>query len=78
MINYGIIDDSIIFTHTYGDLHIYQNHREQVDLQMTRLHRKLPKLWLNPKVKDLFEFTFEDIALKDYDPHPAIKGEVAV
>lgn len=67
-----------VFTHTYGDLHIYQNHREQVDLQMSRLHRKLPKLWLNPQVKDLFKFKFEDIRLEGYDPHPAIKGEIAV
>jgi len=67
-----------VFTHTYGDLHIYQNHREQIDLQMSRAHRKLPKLWLNPHVKNLFDFKFDDIKLQGYDPHPAIKGEVAV
>ena len=66
------------FTHTYGDLHIYQNHREQIDVQLKRSHKKLPKLWLNPKVKNLFDFKFEDIKLEGYDPHPAIKGEVAV
>lgn len=66
------------FTHSYGDAHIYTNHTEQLKLQMSRTHKKLPKLVLNPHVKDLFKFKFEDIELKDYDPHPAIKGEVAV
>lgn len=66
------------FTHTYGDLHIYENHREQIALQMTRNPKALPKLRLNSNVKDLFKFTFEDVVLKDYDPHPAIKGQVAV
>lgn len=66
------------FTHTYGDLHIYSNHREQVKLQMSREPKKLPSLWLNPEVKDLFLFKYDDIKLVDYNPHPAIKGEVAV
>ena len=66
------------FTHTYGDLHIYTNHLDQINLQKTRLPRKLPKLWLNPAVKNLFDFKYEDIRLEGYDPHPAIKGEVAV
>lgn len=66
------------FTHTYGDLHIYTNHIDQVKLQMTREPKKLPKLWLNPEVKSLFDFKYEDIKLEGYDPHPAIKGEVAV
>lgn len=66
------------FTHTYGDLHIYKNHQDQVKLQMSREPKLLPKLWLNPKVKNLFDFKFEDIKLKDYNPHPAIKAEVAV
>jgi thymidylate synthase len=66
------------FTHTYGDLHIYTNHLDQLKLQKSRIPRKLPSLWLNPKVKDLFAFKYEDIKLENYNPHPAIKGEVAV
>ena len=66
------------FTHTYGDLHIYENHREQIKTQLRREPMPLPKLWLNPAVKNLFYFKFEDIALVDYQSHPAIKGEVAV
>ena len=67
-----------VFTHTYGDLHIYRNHMQQVDLQMGRLPKLLPKLWLNSDVKNLFDFKFEDIKLIGYEPHPAIKAEVAV
>ncbi len=66
------------FTHTYGDLHIYRNHMAQVDLQLGRIPKLLPKLRLNPDVKSLFDFKYEDIQLLDYDPHPAIKAEVAV
>lgn len=66
------------FTHTYGDLHIYRNHMEQVDLQLGRTPKLLPKLWLNPKVTNLFDFKYEDIKLEGYEPHPAIKAEVAV
>lgn len=66
------------FIHTMGDAHIYSNHLEQVKLQLTREPRPLPKLTLNPEVRDLFQFKFEDIVLTGYDPHPAIKGEVAV
>ncbi len=66
------------FVHTYGDLHLYNNHLEQVKLQLSREPKALPKLVLNPDVKDLFKFKFEDIKLEGYDPHPAIKGEVAV
>lgn len=67
-----------VFTHTYGDLHIYANHMEQVRTQMNRDPKPGPKLWLNPAVKNLFDFKYEDIKLEGYDPHPAIKGEVAV
>lgn len=67
-----------VFTHTYGDLHIYRNHMQQVDLQMGRLPKLLPSLRLNPNVTDLFAFKYEDIGLIGYEPHPAIKAEVAV
>ena len=66
------------FIHTFGDAHIYNNHREQIDLQLSRDPRPLPKMVLNPEVKDIFEFSFEDFSLLDYDPHPHIKGVVAV
>lgn len=66
------------FVHTLGDAHIYNNHFDQVNLQLSRDPRPLPKLRLNPEVKDLFAFRFEDLAIEDYDPHPHIKGAVAV
>lgn len=66
------------FIHTLGDAHIYSNHIEQVQLQLTRDFRALPKLKLNPAVTNVFDFKFEDITIEGYDPHPAIKGEVAV
>lgn len=66
------------FVHTLGDAHIYSNHIEQVQLQLTRTPRPLPKMKINPEVSDIFDFKFSDFELTDYDPHPHIKGEVAV
>ena len=66
------------FVHTFGDLHLYANHVEQADLQLTRETRALPNLKLNPQVKDIHDFTFEDFELVGYDPHPPIKAPVAV
>jgi thymidylate synthase len=66
------------FVHTFGDAHIYTNHFKQVQLQLTREPRSLPKMRINPDVKDLFAFRFEDFTLEDYDPHPHIPGIVAV
>src|SRR5688572_29170673 len=66
------------FVHTFGDVHIYSNHMEQVDLQLSRDPRPLPKLYLNPEVKDLFGFSYDDIRIDDYNPWPAIKAAVAV
>ncbi len=66
------------FIHTFGDAHIYNNHMEQVELQLSREPRPLPKMVLNPEIKDIFDFKFEDFTLVDYNPHPHIKGVVAV
>ena len=66
------------FVHTFGDAHIYLNHLDQVRLQLTREPRPLPKMTLNPEVKDLFSFQYEDFQLTDYNPHPHIPGIVAV
>jgi thymidylate synthase len=66
------------FIHTFGDLHIYENHIEQVKLQLTREPKPLPKLWLNPEIKNIDNFKLEDIRLDNYESHPAIKGDVAV
>lgn len=66
------------FIHTLGDAHIYTNHFEQVQLQLTREPRKLPVMKINPDVKDIFSFQFSDFELVDYDPYPLIKGAVSV
>ncbi|MBH46850.1 MAG: thymidylate synthase [Halobacteriovorax sp.] len=66
------------FVHTMGDAHLYSNHIEQAQLQLSREPRALPQMKINPDVKDIFEFNFEDFELVGYDPHPHIKGKVAV
>lgn len=66
------------FVHTFGDAHIYNNHVEQLELQLSRTPKKLPTIKMNPKIKDIEAFTFEDFELVDYDPHPHIKGKVAI
>ena len=66
------------FVHTFGDAHIYSNHFEQMNIQLKREPRSLPTMKLNPSVTNIFDFRFEDFTLEDYDPHPHIKGKVAV
>ena len=66
------------FVHTFGDAHIYNNHLEQIDLQLSRVPRRLPKMKMNPSVKNIFDFNFEDFELTNYDPYPHIKGLVSV
>ena len=66
------------FVHTLGDAHIYSNHFEQTELQLSRKPKQLPKMIINPAVKSIFDFKYEDFQLEDYDPHPHIKGKVAV
>ncbi len=66
------------FVHTFGDVHLYLNHIEQAHTQLSRTPRPLPKMQINPEVKDIFGFVYEDFTLLDYDPHPAIRAEVSV
>ncbi|MEP1096264.1 MAG: thymidylate synthase [Cyclobacteriaceae bacterium] len=66
------------FVHTFGDAHLYSNHMEQAELQLSREIRALPTMKINPDVNDIFDFTYEDFELQNYDPHPHIKGAVAV
>ena len=66
------------FVHTFGDVHIYNNHLEQTKLQLSRLPKSLPQMKINPEIKNIFDFKFEDFTLENYDPHPHIKASVAV
>jgi thymidylate synthase len=66
------------FVHTLGDAHLYLNHLEQADLQLTRTPRPLPRMHINPAVRSIFDFRYEDFALSGYAPHPHIRAEVAV
>ena len=66
------------FVHTFGDVHIYNNHFEQVEKQLSREPKSLPTMKLNPKIKNIFDFDFDDFTLENYDPHPGIKAPVAV
>jgi thymidylate synthase len=66
------------FIHTFGDVHLYLNHIDQADEQLTRSPRALPRMELNPKIRSIFDFTYDDFKLVGYDPYPAIKAEVAV
>jgi thymidylate synthase len=66
------------FVHTFGDVHIYNNHFEQIDLQLSRVPKKLPTMKINPEVKDIFNFKYEDFELEGYDPYPGIKAPIAI
>jgi thymidylate synthase len=66
------------FVHTFGDVHIYLNHVEQVNLQLSRKPKTLPKMTINPKITSIFDFKIDDFKLENYDPDPAIKAPIAV
>jgi thymidylate synthase len=66
------------FIHTFGDAHIYNNHKEQLELQLSRDIRPLPKMKMNATIRNIEDFTFEDFELQDYNPHAHIKGKVAI
>jgi thymidylate synthase len=66
------------FVHTFGDAHIYSNHSNQIDLQLSRTPKKLPQMEINQNIKNIFDFKFEDFNLVNYNPHPHIKGAVAI
>ncbi|HBM78986.1 MAG TPA: thymidylate synthase, partial [Verrucomicrobiales bacterium] len=66
------------FVHSFGDMHLYSNHIEQAQLQLTREPRQLPTMQINPEARDIDNFCFEDFTLENYDPHPHIKAEVSV
>jgi thymidylate synthase len=66
------------FIHTFGDAHIYSNHYEQLELQLSREARPLPTMKINPEINSIFDFTFDDFELLNYNPHPHIKGAVAI
>jgi thymidylate synthase len=70
--------DARDFVHTFGDVHLYSNHLEEAKLQLSREPLPLPSLWLNPEVKDIDAFTFDDIRLENYEFHPHIKAPVAI
>ena len=66
------------FVHTFGDVHLYNNHIDQAELQLTREPLKLPKMVLNPDVKSIYDFRYDDFQLVDYNPHPHIKAAVSI
>jgi thymidylate synthase len=66
------------FIHSFGDVHIYSNHVEQVNEQLSRTPKPLPEMRLNPAIKNIFDFTYDDFELINYDPYPLIKGKVAI
>ena len=66
------------YIHTFGDVHIYKNHLKQLQIQLKRKPKPLPKLILNPAITNIFDFSYEDISIRDYNPHPSIKGKVSV